>query len=153
LPTFNKSQLGLTIASLERLGIPSLLTAGGELRNSDEKLQTLAELTKSNPWQIKAILGISIHPEDTPITVLQKLLTKIGIKLRCLRREGGDGNRQRVYEIARPVDGRDEIFQRWLERDESFASKSDGENSASTSTAANKYIYAGGGRGQGVVAG
>lgn len=153
LPTFNKSQLGLAIASLERLGIPSLLTAGGELRNSDEKLQTLAELAKSNPWQIKAILGISIHSDDTPLTVLQKLLTKIGIKLRCIRREGGDGNRQRVYEIARPVDGRDEIFQRWLERDESFDSKSDGENSASTSTAANKYIYTGGGRGQSAAVG
>jgi hypothetical protein len=153
LPTFNKSQLGLAIASIERLGIPNLLAAGGELRNSDEKLQALAELTKSNPWQIKAILGISIHSEDTPINVLQKLLAKIGIKLRCIRREGGDGNRQRVYEIVRPTDGRDAIFQGWLERDESFASKSDGESSTSTSTTANNYLSTGGGRNQNVAAG
>jgi hypothetical protein len=155
LPAFNRSQLGLSIALLEILGIPDLLTTGGELRNSDKKLQALAELAKkkSNPWQIKATLGVSIHSDDTPITVFQKLLTKIGIKLRCLRREGGDGNRQRVYEIVRPTDGRNEIFQGWLERDESFASKSDGENSASTSTAANKYIYTGGGRGQSAAVG
>lgn len=150
LPTFNKSQLGLAIAFLELLRIPDLLTAGGELRNSDEKLQALCEIAKrkGNPQLIKDVLGISIHSEDTPIKVLQKLLTKIGIKLKYLRREGSDDNRQRVYEIALPTDGRDAIFQSWLERDESFASKSDGENSTSTSTTANKYIYVGGGRAQ-----
>jgi len=35
-----------------------------------------------------------------------------------LRREGSDGNRQRVYGYTAPSDGREKVFAAWIARDE-----------------------------------
>jgi hypothetical protein len=63
-------------------------------------------------------LGISIGEKDTPIRFLQRVLGKFGLKLSCCGRLGSRLDRRRVYRLAGlNLDGRNEIFSRWLERD------------------------------------
>jgi hypothetical protein len=82
-------------------------------------------------WQILTILGITINPEnDSPISVAQRLLKLLGLKLKCLGRFGSRGNRQRNYQIMSiNPDGRDEIFRRWWNRDAADFSAPNGSNS------------------------
>ena len=73
--------------------------------------------------------------KDTPIALAQKLLSKIGVKLKYLKREGSDGERVRVYGYTAPSDGRDEVFAAWIERDEAASAALN-----FTSTPGNKEI-------------
>lgn len=117
-PDFNASQIGVKVAALDRLGVTALLgEPERELRDSDPEVLQIAALARSNPWQIKAILGISVGQNEAPIRLLGRLLGKIGVQLQYLRREGRRGDRHRVYRLAIPDDGRDEIFSVWLARD------------------------------------
>jgi hypothetical protein len=70
--------------------------------------------------QIKSILGVGLTFGDTPIRFAQRLLGILGIKLSFVsHRRFPDGSRHRVYRGADPlVDGRGEVFDRWLERDQ-----------------------------------
>lgn len=121
-PDFNNSQLRLKVEGIERLNLPALLTdPDREFKNSDADLQEMARLAKSNPYQVKIILGVTVREADTPIVILRRVLEKLGLKLTCLRMEGSRENRFRVYQLAETCDGRAEIFQRWLERDISLA--------------------------------
>jgi hypothetical protein len=122
---FNRSQLSSKVMLIEGLEVLELLRPGREYRNTDADLVEFSDNAKFNVANIRAGLGLSIHQDDTPIRVLQKLLKKLGIKLHCLRREGSKGNRVRVYGYTPPADGRDEIFGVWLERDTSTTSNSD----------------------------
>ena len=54
---------------------------------------------------------------DTPIKVVQKLLSLLGLKLTCIGRLGSRSDRERVYVYDPPLDGREEIFASWLQRD------------------------------------
>jgi hypothetical protein len=94
----------------------------------------MAKLALAHAWDIKAALNITISEKDTPIALAQKLLSKIGVKLEYLRREGSDGNRMRVYGYTTPHDGRDEVFTAWIARDEVAAAVN------FTSTPGNKDI-------------
>ena len=118
LPDLNRSQLSVAIATLENLGVMELLTPNREWRSTDEVLVRMAMLAIAHAWDIKAALNITISEKDTPIAIAQKLLRKIGVKLEYLRREGSDGNRQRVYGYTAPSDGREEVFAAWIARDE-----------------------------------
>jgi hypothetical protein len=118
LPDLNRSQLSVAIATLENLGVMELLTPNREWRSTDEVLVRMAMLAIAHAWDIKAALNITISEKDTPIAIAQKLLSKIGVKLEYLRREGSDGNRQRVYSYTAPSDGREEVFAAWIARDE-----------------------------------
>jgi hypothetical protein len=118
LPDLNRTQVSVAIAVLENLGIMELLTPNKEWRGTDEALQRMAYLALAHAWDIKAALNITISEKDTPIAIAQKLLSKIGVKLEYLRREGCDGNRQRVYGYTAPIDGREEVFAAWIARDE-----------------------------------
>lgn len=121
-PDFNKSQLRLPVEGLERLNLSALLTdPDRELRNSDADLTEMARLAKSNPGQVRSILGVTVREKDSPLTILQRIMNRLGLKLNCIKMEGSQGNRQRVYQIEGLDDGRAEIFQRWLERDTAFA--------------------------------
>jgi len=135
LPDLNRNQISVAIAVLENLGIMELLTPNKEWRKTDEFLVRMAMQAKANPWEIKAALNITISEKDTPIAIAQKLLSKIGVKLDYLRREGSDGNRQRLYGYTAPIDGRDEVFAAWIERDEAASAALN-----FTSTPGNKEI-------------
>jgi hypothetical protein len=115
LPDFNRSQLGAAVGTMEILGIPALLQSGGrELRNTDEDLRAMSALALSNRASIKTALRIGLQAKATPITIVKRLLDKIGYGLRCVRRESAARNRVRVYQVVNPNDGRIEIFRQWL---------------------------------------
>lgn len=116
-PDFNGSQLGLKTRGMNLLGIPALLDPDREFRNSDTDLQEFAKLAKSNPYQMKVVLGVTVKPDDTPIVIFQRCLAKLGLKLSYIKMEGTQGSRMRVYQLAGLADGRVELFQRWKERD------------------------------------
>lgn len=121
-PDFNKSQLRVKVEGLELLNLPALLAdPDREFKNSDADLQEMARIAKSNPSQVKIILGVTVREADTPIVIFRRCLEKLGAKLTCLRMEGSKETRIRVYQLAGLNDGRDRIFQRWLERDISLA--------------------------------
>ena len=117
LPDFNSSQLGAVVGSLEILGIPVLLQNNRELCNTDEDLQSLAAIAHSNRREIKTILNLRIAKNYSPITIISRLLSKIGCKIKCLRYISQNRKRVRVYKIVAPTDRREEVFAKWLEID------------------------------------
>ena len=115
LPDFNRVQMGAAVGTMERLGIPVLLQSKErELRNTDEDLKEMAAFALSNRASIKTALGIGLPKNATPITIVRRLLDKIGCELRCIGRGGKSSNRVRVYQVVHPQDGRFEVFQQWL---------------------------------------
>jgi len=149
-PDFNRSQLRLKVEGLELLNLPALLAdPDRECKNSDADLQEMARIAKSNPSQVRIILGVTVREADTPIVILRRILEKLGLTLTCIKREGTGETRMRVYQVT-GLDGRAEFFQRWLERDIALAAASDSvpnhpplaqpSTSTSTSTVGNKDI-------------
>ena len=119
LPDFNSSQLGAIIGTLEILGIPVLLQEKTrELRNTDNDLQSLAAIAISNRQEIKTILNLSIAKNYSPVTIVSRLLGKIGCKIKCLRYETQNRKRIRVYQIISPDDEREQVFTHWLNIDQ-----------------------------------
>ncbi|MEL6500462.1 MAG: plasmid replication protein, CyRepA1 family [Cyanobacteria bacterium J06623_1] len=114
LPDFNSSQLGAIVGSLEILGIPTLLQQERELRNTDVDLQSLAKIALSNRRELKTILNLGLAKNHSPITIVSRLLSKIGCKIKCLRYESYNRKRVRVYKILTPEDRREEVFSHWL---------------------------------------
>ncbi len=126
LPDLNQSQLGTAISFLDKLGLLQLLNRSAEAHdrspdqewsNVSEELKRMAQLAIHNRWQIRAVLGVTIREDYTPIQAVQKLLSKLGLKLECLRKEGPRGSQVRIYALQLPEDGREAVFQAWLERD------------------------------------
>lgn len=118
LPDFNGSQLGAIVGSLKILGIGILLQQPArELRNTDTDLQSLAKMAISNRREIKTILKLSLAKNYSPITIVSRLLGKIGYKIKCLRSETQHQKRIRVYQILLPEDQREQVFQHWLNID------------------------------------
>jgi hypothetical protein len=118
LPDFNRSLLSTSLRLLETL-IVGLLKPGVQHRGSDRHLQFIAELALFNQRELKTFLGLTIVESDTPIKIVQKLLNLLGLKLTCIGRLGSRGKRERVYVFELPDDGREEIFNSWLQRDRS----------------------------------
>jgi len=115
LPDFNRSQLGVAVGTMELLGIPVLLQfKERELKNTDEDLQAMAVLALSNRAAIKTALGIGLPKNATPITIVKRLLDKIGYGIQCIGRQGKSSNRTRVYQVVNPNDDRFEVFDYWL---------------------------------------
>lgn len=145
-PDLNKGQMSAAVAVMKNLGISDLMPGASgarDVRATDEAVQRMAASALANPRDIKTALNISISDKDTPVAILSKLLGKLGLKLDYLRREGSDGNRQRVYGYTDAVDARDEIFAAWLERDRVAASAAVSTPVTSTpltSTPGNKEI-------------
>lgn len=118
LPDFNSSQLGASIGTLELMGIPILLQdKSRELRNIDPDLQSLGAIAHSNRQEIKTILNIGIAKNYSPITIVSRLLDKIGCKMKCIRYETHQKKRVRVYQILSPEDKREQVFAYWLKSD------------------------------------
>jgi len=118
LPDFNNSQLGAVVGTLELLGIPVLLqNLMRELCNTDVDLQSLAAIALNNRSEIKTILKIGIAKNYSPITIVSRLLNKIGCKMRCVRYQSINKKRVRIYQIQTPKDQRDRVFAHWLSID------------------------------------
>lgn len=118
LPDFCQSQLGAVVGILERLGLCTLLQQSDrELSNRDEDLIALAQIALANRTAMKTALGIGLGANASPITVLRRLLEKIGYGLTCLRVTSHDKKRLRIYRVKTATDGREQVFQNWLQSD------------------------------------
>ena len=117
-PDFNRSQWAAKVRLMEVLGIPELFDPHLEVSNQEPIVQQIAQLAKQNAWVIKALLGCTISPKDTPIAIAQLLLSQCDLHLEYLGRFGNRDDRQRFYGGPIITDERFEIFQRWLERDQ-----------------------------------
>ena len=116
---FNKSLLSGRIQLMKILNVEQFF--GAEKEFTGDSLNDWVEKFK-NPRiisQIKSILGFTLSMKDTAISFAQRLLRLLGLKLNCVgQRRREDGSRYRLYQGCDPlVDGRGEIFDRWLERD------------------------------------
>jgi len=115
LPDFNSSQLGAIVGSLEIMGISALLQdLTRELCNTDAELQSLAAIAHGNRREIKTILNLGIAKNYSPITIVSRLLSKIGCKIKCLRYVSQNQKRVRIYQIVSPTDRREQVFAHWL---------------------------------------
>ncbi len=119
-PDVNKSLISVKIEAFKKIGIEQFLDPKAEF--TSESLQEWFDWL-NNPLtrgQIKTILGMGIHPEnDTPIGVAQRLLDILDLKLEFKCWRGGRKNKHRVYSGCNVNrDGRNEIFDIWLLRDE-----------------------------------
>ncbi|MGL4883214.1 MAG: plasmid replication protein, CyRepA1 family, partial [Waterburya sp.] len=148
LPDFNRSLLSTPLRLLETLiigllkpgrtaemgEVSSPIASSVEYRGSDANLQFIAELALANQRELKTFLGLTIVESDTPIKIVQKLLSLLGLKLTCIGRLGSRGQRERVYVFEPPDDGREEIFKSWLRRDSALAQVESTSNFYSVST-------------------
>ncbi|MEP1076578.1 DUF3854 domain-containing protein [Leptolyngbya sp. PL-A3] len=134
LPTMNRSQYSVKVGMLEALGVKKLLDPekafnGGIKRDGYEDahpylLELRAQALKFAS-RIKNALGVSISDKMSPIQIAQSLLSKVGIKLKCVGQSGGAGHRERIYQFVEPKDGRDEILHRWFTRDDASRTNSE----------------------------
>jgi hypothetical protein len=118
-PDFNACQLGATIAVMEVLQIPQLLSnLDRELRNSDSDLQEIGAIALNYRNDIKSIMGITIAKNSTPIMIVRRFIGQIGYCLTPIKYETNkDKKRVRVYLISPPQDNRNEVFKQWLKLD------------------------------------
>lgn len=112
--------LGAQVQALRSLGIPELLSPYREYRASDQSIEHLAALAVRYRSDLKTVLNLTFNTEMTPVQIVQTLLQKLGLKLKCIKQERlPDGSRQRVYQYVPPEDERDSIFAIWQQRDQS----------------------------------
>lgn len=117
-PDFNRGQYLGSVRLLEDLGVSTIMEPGKQWKKIDTEVQRTEQLAKQYKYIIKNYLGITISDQDSPIAVVQKLLSKLGCKLQYIARQGSRGNRHMIYEFVPPDDDRDGVLQAWLEREE-----------------------------------
>lgn len=114
-PDFNSQALSAQVKVLELFEIERFWVKDATF--TSQALAEWAELVKGHAWEIKSILGVTINNKDSPMAVAQLLLSKLGLKMPLLYKRGQRGQQQRVYGAAVPDDGREEIFEKWQQRD------------------------------------
>jgi len=123
-PDLNKKTLSSKIKLLKLLDVEQFFDPEKEFTSVDladwlERLQSPAFMS-----QIKSILGFSLSMKDTPISFAQRLLGLLGLRLSYVaHRRLADGSRRRGYRGCDPLaDGRGEVFDLWIERDQAAIS-------------------------------
>ena len=118
-PDVNKRLRGAKTKTLEIINLTQFLDPEREF--TSESLADWQKTLISQRYDIKTLTGISISPDkdETPIQLSQRILSQLlGLKLECIGKRGERGKQIRVYRGCSPnPDGRQEIFERWLERD------------------------------------
>lgn len=115
-PDFNSRALSAQVKVLELFEIERFWVKDATF--TSQKLAEWADFVKAHAWEVKAILGVTINHKDSPMAVAQLLLSKLGLKMPFLYKRGKRGEQQRVYGAPVIDDGRDEIFEKWQQRDE-----------------------------------
>jgi Domain of unknown function (DUF3854) len=116
-PVFIASQIGLKVQILKHFKIRELANPDQEVKNSTPLLQWLDEESRKYSQKLRQVLGINICEKDSPIAIANKFLKKLGMKLTKERKEGARGAWEWIYAFHPPDDGRDDVFERWFERD------------------------------------
>ena len=138
-PDVNKQLRGAKTKTLEIINLTQFLDPEREF--TSESLTDWQNTLISQRHDIKTLTGISINPDkdETPIQLAQRLLSQLfGLKLECIGKRGGRGNQQNIYRGCSPnPDGRQEIFERWWERDHLSLER---EAQAATTTAPSENV-------------
>ncbi len=121
-PDVNKRTLSAKVKALQIINIEQFLDP--EARFTSNSLADWFDLVKQYWYEIKILLGVNINCEkDSAITVAQRILSKLGLKLDYLHWRGSRKSKQRVYGGCKlDVDGRAAIFANWLARDKKMYS-------------------------------
>ena len=118
-PDVNKRLRGARTKTLEIVNLTQFLDPEREF--TSESLTDWHSTLINQRHDLKTLTGISISPDkdETPIQLAQRILSQLfGLKLECIGKRGERGSQIRVYRGCSPnPDGRQEIFERWLERD------------------------------------
>jgi hypothetical protein len=101
---------------LEELNIRYFLQPGIMYRGSDVELQKLKALAVKHRYFIRDYLGVSVSERMSGIAIIQKLLSKLGLKLTYVGRMGSRNNRERIYQFIEPKDERNLVFAGWQNR-------------------------------------
>jgi hypothetical protein len=110
--------LGVIIGTLDVLGLPILLAQPQrDLSALDEDLIRLGEVARRNRADLKTVTGVGVAKNASPITILRRFLDLIGHGLKPVRSQRMGGKSVRIYQLILPQDGREWVFQVWLERD------------------------------------
>ena len=124
-PDVNKQLRGAKTKTLEIINLTQFLDPEREF--TSESLADWQKTLISQRYDILTLTGISIspHKDETPIQLAQRFLTQLlGLKLECIGKRGGRGKQQNTYRGCSPnPDGRQEIFEQWLERERLFVEK------------------------------
>jgi hypothetical protein len=64
------------------------------------------------------MLNLNLAKNYSPITIISRLLSKVGCKVKCLRYETQNQTRVRVYQILASEDQREYVFNQWLKIDQ-----------------------------------
>jgi hypothetical protein len=117
-PVFITSQIGLKVRLIEHLKIRELFTTDEQFTNSHELLRWIDAEARHYAQRIKEIFGINICENDSPIAIANKLLKKLGMKLINTKTKTGPRNGwEWIYRFEAPEDDREDVFDRWFERD------------------------------------
>ena len=116
-PDINKRQLSPQIKALQLIGIEQFLNPEAEF--TKDSLADWFEMVVKWRFEIKSILGVNIHPErDSAISVAQRILKKLGLRLEFKHQIRTNGKPTRVYRGCNlNPDERALVFDNWLERD------------------------------------
>ncbi|MFM7425101.1 MAG: plasmid replication protein, CyRepA1 family [Elainella sp.] len=109
------------VEALKRLGVLEFLNPDREIRASDGDVQQLTSYSIQYHRDLKTLFNLTLSDRMTPIEILQALLSRLGLKLTCIRRDqAADGRRggPRVYQYRPPKDHRQLVFTQWQQRDQ-----------------------------------
>jgi Domain of unknown function (DUF3854) len=116
-PDSNRLCLSAKVKALQALQIEEFF--GVDRVFTDDSLRKWHDRLLSCRLQVKEILGISISPTSHPVRAAQQILRKLGVKLTYLDRIRIDGILVRRYSgVDGSLDGRLDVFSRWLDRDD-----------------------------------
>jgi len=117
-PDFNRNKYQAKVELLEALEIPDILEMD---QITNERLQPWweriqAKLTPHNVKTIRALTGLALSPNETPVRNLGKLLDRIGCQLQETKHSQKDKKRYRNYCIQQKNSRVTEIFSYWLSK-------------------------------------
>lgn len=132
-PDVTKRLLGAKLHALKVLDVKQFFDEEATFTS-----ETLADWLQSGvlPYQKELRdVGYRVTSSSYPVKVANGLLKRVGqpYKLKCIGREGKDG--ERIYQPVKIDDGREFIFEKWLELDRLLRSKVEAKNATVATTA------------------
>ena len=119
-PDINKATLSAKVKALEAINISQFF--GEDRTFTNDSLADWFEKLKGCRVEINDFLGVVIGEKSTPITTAQRLLSLLGYKLDFIDRVRIDGKLVRRYSgVICGADNRQDVLNRWLERDDRAA--------------------------------
>lgn len=118
IPDFSDKSYVVKVKVLEMLSLERFWQIETEWSNKSVELVLLRDFVLKDLVRFNQILGCGIAVDDSPITVLQKILKRIGLKLPYLKNERDGKKRLRIYGAARSrydlISLEEQITESWL---------------------------------------